>query len=269
MQNVLADTDAVVASCPLPSGGTLNGLNLAVRVHSVEDLPITDVVAYGLTGFVIPVLDPDTALTVDAMWDLQVPKDVAVAEGAFDLDTDTSDPTPEFEPGDLDLEGIMGFGSQNAIEIFRRRTFISFPDSVVGFQPGTPDTFLAIDKFTTRIKRRVRVNQPAMILFGFSSPVLDRTTGTVDNIPSESEWTLLRYLEEFLVEAWKSLTGVIASGTQEVGTEMALFVADLLEQVMFEETAAEFEAVAWNVFTRATFDISVPGTFKLGALTSE
>lgn len=268
-QQVVQDTDGVVAAVPLPSGGKLNSIHLSMRVLSEEDLPITDTVAYGVTGFVIPVLDPDTTLSLDAMWNLQVPKDVAVAEGAFDLDTATQVAAPEWEMGQPDLPAIMGFGELGAREIFRRRKFISFPDSNFGWQAGTPDTFLAVDGFTTQIKKSVSVNQPSMVMIGFSSPLLDVTGGTVDNIPSESEWTLLRYLDEFLIDAWKSLTGVITSGTQEVGTEMALFVADLLEQAAYEQDAGKFEAVTWEVTTKATFDISVPGRFELGVLSSE
>lgn len=259
----------MIAAAPLPAGGKLNAVNLSVRVIAEEDLPITDTVAYGITGYVVPVLDPDSAISIDAMWDLQIPKDVAVAEGAFDLDTGASVGVPEFEPGQADVTSIMGFGELGVKEIFRRRKFISFPDSNFGWQAGTPDTFLAVDAFDTKIKRSVFVNQPSMVLFGFSSPIMDVTVGTVDNIPSESEWTLLKYLDEFLVDAWKSLTGVITSGTQEVGTEMALFVADLLEQAMYEQDGGTFESVTWEVTAKTTFDVTVPGRFELGVLTSE
>ena len=77
--------DDVVAGCPIAADGSLNGA--WIEQHVIGQLMATSVgCQYGVAGFVIPSIDPETNLSYDTIWDEQVPKDTLEAAGALDYD---------------------------------------------------------------------------------------------------------------------------------------------------------------------------------------
>lgn len=224
-----------------------------------------------MSGFVIPVLDPDGGATFDAIWDAQIPKDVALAAGGFDIDTGAADTQPEFEIGLPDVSAIMDLVAGNPMEIFRRRKYLSIANerNVRDVVSAGADQKMVTDFFTTTVSKRVRVQQPSVVLFALSSPDTTNTTTTVKAIPSEAEWSLLQYLEVALENAFMSLVGLTEAGAESPYEESLAFLAELVEDVVFEQAAASFTPTAWRVFTIATFDITVPGRIALGVVTSE
>ena len=91
---IASGTDEVVAWYPLPKGCTLKNVYLDVHMIGPEGLTINKSCMYGLSGFVVPILDPDAETSVETLWDNLVPKDVDSASGVFDLDTGNADTTP-------------------------------------------------------------------------------------------------------------------------------------------------------------------------------
>ena len=263
-----AGTDQVIVGFPLPAGGRLNSVHLDVRVVGPEDTPVLNVGFYGFSGFVVPILDPDQVLSHNLIWDQQIPKDVEISAGAFDLDTGATDTTPEFEIGTPDLSAVVKLASNAPHEIFRRRKMVSCHSSPT-FIAGTPDTYLPIDSFLTDVRPRVQVETPSMVLFGLSAPDTLSTTNTAENTPAETEWVLLQYLEVALEQMIMSLIGLTEAGAESPYEESQAFIARLIEADPFETTAGAFGAFAWNLFTMATFDISVDGRMGVGTLTSE
>ena len=55
---VASGADGVMVGVPIPPGGTLNYVSLDVGVTPTVRLAAEAVVAYGITGIVLPVLDP-------------------------------------------------------------------------------------------------------------------------------------------------------------------------------------------------------------------
>lgn len=268
---VANNTDRVLVSYPLPSGGRLNNIHLNCHVIGPEGLELHQVVMYGITGFVVPVADPDTSVTMDVLWDSLITKDEDPAAGSFDLDTAAADVTPEFEMGEVDWSGVFQLESQNPVEIFRRRRMLSVVDGMVNYEvvSAAADLWVPGEKFTSKIGRRVSVQTPSVVMLGFSSPNLDDTTGTVSSIPTEIQWILLQYLELTLEQAFMHLIGLVEAGAETPYVESADFLASLLEDDAFEDTAGAFSTVAFNVFTQATFDITVPGHRMGGTISSE
>jgi len=266
---VAAGTDKVMAGFPLPAGGTLNQVYLTAHIIGPEQTPYQNAVHYGVTGFVLPVRDPDNSETYDVMWDTQVPKDLALTQGGFDLDVGAADATPEFELGLPDYGGIFNVTSLAPKEIFRRRKMITVasggPYEAVS---SASDVYTPIDRIQTKVKQKVAVNTPSMVLFGFSSPDTLETTAVVLDIPEESEWALLQYMEVTLENAYMYLLGLVEAGAETPYVESSTFIAELLEH-MYEENAGYFKPVSWVVYCQATFDISVPGRINFGTLTSE
>lgn len=271
---VAIDTDRVIAAFPLPQGGRLNQVNLDCRIIG-DDLTggvvnIEEVTMYGIDGYVIPNIDPDSVITYELAWDRFVPKDAA-GGAVIDLDTTATDTDPTFEVGKVDISGIFNMTSLAPKQIFRRRRMISFADIGPTIGGQAANTWVPAEAFQTVVKQKVSVNQPSYILFGFSSPALDLTSATPWVPPAgEWEWAILQYMEKFLEDAFISAIGLVETGAETPYVETELYIERLLEDIIFEETADAFHPQPWNVFCASTFNISVPGRLNLSrTLTSE
>lgn len=268
---VTVGTDQIMTSYPLPAGGRLNGVHLRCHVLGPEGATFQQVVMYGMAGFVVPVPDPDGATLLNALWDQLIPKDIDEASGVLDLDTGSTDVTPEFEMGEPDWSGVFNLTSLNPQQIFKRRRLLSTVNGMVNYEvvDAGADLWVPGEYFATQLKRNVTVGMPSMVLFGFSAPSLDDTNQTPLIIPTEIQWTLLQYLEITLENAFMSLIGLVETGAETPFVDSATFIASLIEDDVFEGTAGAFLAVAWTCFTQATFDISVPGRIQQKTLTSD
>lgn len=267
---IAGGNDEVLANYPLPAGCSLKDIWMDWSLIATTEITVLQAGMYGISGFIVPSLDPDTAVTVNAMWDQQVPKDAPNSAGAFDLDTDAVDTTPEFEVGEPDWTGVFGVAGNTPLQIFRRRRLVTFPKQMGAYQlaAGT-DLWLPVDTFNTHIKRNVTAQRHSMILFGVSSPLLDVTTVNQKSSLLEVEWSMMTYIETFLEQAIINLIGLTETGAESPYEESAAFVADLIEATVLEETAGAFVAQSWVAYCNATFKVDVPGTFSVGVLTSE
>ena len=150
------DEDDVLAGWPIPAGGMFRQLDM--EMHMIGDSVAHQLaLLYGVSAFIVPITDPDEAATYKVIWDRLVPKDIPVTEGAFDIDTRTGDAANiEFTPGEMELAEIMGMTTA-PMQIFRRREMISFATTPTGFIDTTTDTYHPTARFTTRIRRPVRL----------------------------------------------------------------------------------------------------------------
>lgn len=270
-RSVVAGNDEVVAGYPIPSNGSLNSIHLGQHIISSEGQDYRGMGIYGCSGFVLPVLDPDGGATFQAIWDAQVPKDVDIAAGAFDLDTGAADTTPEFEIGTPDVSAIVDMAAGAPREIFRRRKYMTVASQKAIYTPVDAGTDLVIftDHYVTTINQGVRAVEPSVVLIGFSSPDTARTDQVEKTIPNEAEWALLQYLEVALENMLMSLIGLTEAGAESPYEESLAFIAELVEDTVFEETANLFITNTYTVYTRATFDITVPGRISVKTVSSE
>ena len=266
---VAAGSDKIIAGYPIPAGGVLNNVWLDVKLMTYAAGFLDSALLYGITGFVVPLLDPDTVQTYDDVWDSQIPKDAANAAGVFDLDTSAVDTQPEWEVGEPDWTGVFNLAAGAPVEIFKRRKLVSFADvHSKGFESGTPDTFYATDLFNTQVSRTVRVDTPSLVLFGFSSPTIV-SSATVWSTLSEIEWVMYQYLEMTLEHAWMNLVGLVEAGAETPYVEAASLITELIEDVVLESEAASIGQTSWNVWCTSTFDVSVPGRLTAGVISSD
>jgi hypothetical protein len=267
MNVIVSGADGVIAACPLPAQGKLNNVSLNIQGITSSISPL-QAVMYGISGFVVPVMDPDAASSVDLLWDTLIPKDVESSAAAFDLDTAAAETSPEFEWGEVDLEHILDIGGA-PVEIFQRRGLLTYAGAQSrGFESGSPDTWIPTISINAKVKRNVVVEVPSMVLFGFSNPVLGDTTASPPTSPTETQWPILTYLEDFLVDAVKQWVGLTETGAESPYEEAAAFIADYIEPDAFEETAGAFQSNSWSVFSKCTFDVTVPGSVNVGPLGS-
>ncbi len=262
---VVQNTDKVLFALPLPPHSKLNNVNLDIRVIGTV-LSYLDVAGWAVHGYVLPVLDPDSGITPDAMWDAQIPKDQAATADSLDLDTQTADTEPVVDIGDISVEQIVGMTTA-PLQVFSRERFITYADDPSGYDRTAQD-FIPTARFRAKIRRNIRVDVPSYFLIGFSSLNMGNTTVGWPVINTDGEWTQLAYMQETLHQAWLALVGLVATGTQEASTEAMQLIAPFLE-VAQEDVASIFEPLTWRVIGKATYDITLKGTVDNGTLTAQ
>lgn len=269
---VSSNNDDVMAHYPLPAGCTLSRVDHEVHIVGVETVKTRELSAYGMSGFVIPVPDPDTVRNVDTLWDQFVPKDTGFTEGAFDIDENTQQAAPEYEFGVPAMEGLFGVAMNSPVEFYRRRKMISFANRQSGFRAvdSSDDLFIPTDYVKGTIKKQVKAERHSHIMFGFSSPDTLSTQVVAVNTIAETEWPMMTFLETMLDDAAMFAMGLVEAGAEAPYNTIAAFVANLIEAPVFEETAGRFAPATWNVTQLATFQVDVPGRFSTGGtITSE
>ena len=270
-RGVQGDSDDVIAYVPLPPGSKLNNVWLDVSVQSNSALGIQSACMYGLSGFVVDVDDPDTAVSYDHLWDSMVTKDIAESYNILSIDTATADTNPEFDTNMLDLFQIFGTNLVGNMQIYQRRELLTYPKRPVGYDPSN-DTYIAQDAFKVHVRNGPTVRAPSVAMFGFSSPghaLIGTSTGDIANTPTEAQWIFTMYAEVFLYDMWKHLLGMTPSSSTNPFDAVSGWFQVLLEGQVTRYHADDIVASDFKVHTKATWDISVIGKPGKAVLTSD
>ncbi len=262
--DVAVDSDIVLFAQPLPAEAIMHSADLDIRIIGSTSIGRTQAAMYGLHGYVIPVLDPDAGTTPDVIWDTQVPKDKVLAEDAVDMDTGASDTAVVDEPGLINIEGMLNIGDA-PVQVFERQKFITWADQKGGYD-HTADDFMPADVIRTKITKTIHVDVPSYFLLALSSPLTSFTSGgTWPVINTDAEWTQLQYMEYTLEDAWKALVGLTEAALDDPYVAAMTVIGQYLEHV-HETSASMWDPQTWRAFGKASFHISVPGTFEQMAL---
>lgn len=257
-----AGADIVVGGVLLPSESVLNNVWGDVHAVSLISMDFDRAVLYGCSGYVLPVEDPNATNAFDTIWDTMVPKDTDFAAGALDLDAESANTSPEFEPGEPNINRLMDLQvNDQDLRWFHRRKMLSFATRPTGFDSGdTPKSFIPADNFRVRSRKNIEADYHSAALLGFSSPGMDDVTTTSWVSAADSvHWMQLKYLDVTLEQAFMQLAGLVETGAETPWEEAAALLEDLLEPTVVEITAGDFTAPSWNVFAALTFDVTVPG----------
>ncbi len=260
---VAGDSDELLCWCPIPEAGVLNNVWLDVQAigPAVDALTCVPV---GIAGYLAKVPDPTNAISVDALWDAVVPKDTIGGPGTLDGEVIDADTNPEWEIGVSDPTEIFD-SNEELVELFKRRELLTAARSHI-VSSVTP-AFLPVMEFKAKVSRRLRVANRSMAMFALSLPGGASTTITIDVTPSRVEWDVLRYIEVALEAAFVEALNLLEAALDDPFTTLADLLADFLEPIVTEDTAGKFANATFDVFTMATFDITVPGKLEVGPLT--
>lgn len=272
-REVHADSDDVIAYCPMPPGTSLNNVWLDVSVQATASPAIQSAVLFGLSGFVVEVDNPETVVGYDHLWDSMIHKDLAEGYNILSISTDTEDTNPEYEPGLIDLFQIFGTNLQGNMQIYQKREILTYPKRPVGYDPSN-DTYIAQDAFKVHVRGGPTVKSPSVAMFGFSSPGMATSnlitgTGELNSTPNEQQWIFLMYAEVFLYDMWKHLIGATPSGSTNPYDEVSAWFAEMMEESIVQYETSDFVTVDYKVHTKATWDISVIGKPGKVTLTSD
>lgn len=255
-------TDVVLAACPVPSESRMNNIWGEGHIVGTSSIDVDQGTMYGVDGFQVPIPDPASNTNLDTLWDEMVTKDTDIGSlTVLDLDTTGgSDASPVFEPGEPNPAAIMDMGVvDDEKHWYKRRKLLTFANTPVGFESGTPDTYRVRDVYKIRSKKNLLADTMEFSLLGFSVPALDDTVAVMETTGLIEEWMQRKYLEVILEQAWMDMAGLVESGAETPWEDAAILVEDFLEPTVFEGTAGAFAAPGFETWTACTFDLSVPG----------
>lgn len=258
-QLIAENTDEAFSMYQIPQDGILESVEMNVRLISEATIPWDQAVYFGVSGYVLPVLDPDTGITQDVLWDNQVPKDNGIGSDSIDLNTASTSAIPEMEPGLPNLAQIFDVG-RAPHRLYKHEQMITLPDSPIGVFDASPDSYYATKILNIRLQPNIRVSGPSVVIFGLSNPLLNNmTTAKPQTFPDEKGWVRLQYLQNVLELAFRHAVGLTESGAETPWEEAAALIRDVLEPTIHEETAGDFTGVSWQLFHSAKYGVRVPG----------
>lgn len=252
----------------LPSDSVLHDIKGEIHILEDQDLNVNAATFYGLEGYILPLLDPDAGISFETLWDNLVPKDTDVQ--AIDLDTGAADTTPFFEPGESDWAQVLDIGMRPEKIYGRYKMLTGLNAHIKVKDTETPFSLEARhgDLVRLRVKKRYRVRQPSVVVFGIASPALDDTTANVETALGENELGRVKYARQMLEMAMMDLLGLTETGAETPWEEATDLLQRHLEPDVFEETATRWTSPQFSVFSDVKFDHSVVGSLSVKQLST-
>lgn len=264
--------DIVVASIPLPANSTLN--NVWGEIHLLGEARDYWSGSYNsIYGYILPHLDPDTAITPDALFDRLIPKDRVLSAGNAEMDTTVMNASPQTQLNEMSPNAI--YNLQNAPEQIWSRTRLITAASGMPQERGRAHespghgAFDALtrhmDLAKIRVSKRYRVKGPSYVVFVVGSPDLDQRETSWFAPDTEATWSLLQFLDIAVENAFLYLAGVSAGG----GTTHVDDCAELLYNYMerwYEQDNDALVTCSWRAFSEFSFDVSIEGMPSLNNL---
>ncbi len=271
--SISANTDELIGSTNLPNNSSLNNLWMESHIFGPDESSVNGQYMYAITGYMLPVLDPDTPINHRDLWDAIIPKSQEVGSNIFDMDTGAGVSAPDFEIGEIDFESMFDLGVGDPRRFFKRVKRISAAQNATGYtqKDSAADTFKPTDLLKTKIGKRVKVHEPSVAAIGFSSPEMADTTTVHDATLSEANWIKLQYINQTFDQMLDYLIGLTSEGT---GTtpydEAAALIADYVAPDFYEVAglAGAWSGVTWQAYTTMTWDISIEGRLNVNTISA-
>jgi hypothetical protein len=264
-QSISGNVDRVTGAVPLPKGGKLLSAQGEVHLVGEESQDTGLFAAWGISGQLIPVVDPTTAIQYGALWDNAVVKaadpTVSATTNLLDFDWDTAETAVEIEPGEMDIDALLGVTQGQKEFIAPSLNWVSWAKNKQGgFQAGTPDNWLPSDYKTFRTKRSLTADVPSALMIAVSSPVLDERQAQADHVTpaTEAEWYMMANMRDTLKDFGKANAGLMEASADKPYTDASTLVGKLVAPDMLDESSTSFNSMAWTVLVVVTWLLEFP-----------
>jgi len=266
VQNIAVGNDLVMFGFSLPSETVIHSLSMKWTMEGAATVPMNRACLYAVEGWILPVTDPDSAISHNVLWDNLVPKDTDV--DTLDLDTAALDATPFFEPGEADLSQLFRVGVRPE-RVYHRHRMLMFGNRPVGHSITSEDvvSWRPVDSWSLKLSKRYFIEQPSVLLFAVASPSLDDTTQEGQNALAENEWNQLKYIGYALERAMMEVFGLTEAGATTPYTQATDLLRTHLEPDPLISDAA-WSAIAWQSGVEAVLHHSVVGEIGDVAITT-
>lgn len=266
---IASGADSVIAGVWLPSGSILTLIKGIVKINGSTELLLNQAAAYGLEIWILPLEDPDSGVTMNALWDSHVPKDTLT--DVLDLDSAGADANPFYEPGQITWEFLIDIGLQPRRLLHRHKIMSSAADAMLMRQDEeTPflEHWFPGSVETVSLNRSIRVREPSLVVAAVSVP---DTTATSTTAPvaafNEEDWGRVKYIDNVLEMAMMDLLGLTEAGATTPWEEASALLRTYLDPLLFETNAGTFVATTLTAIGELVFDIVVPGRMPTKILT--
>jgi len=265
---IATGSDSVIAGVWVPSGSIISGVQGVVKLNTSTELTLIQAGAVALEGWILPMEDPDSGVTMNALWDSHVPKDQT--SDILDLDADAADARPFYEPGNITWEFLIDIGLQPK-RIYHRHHIVSALDAIMIRQDEeTPFTEHYFAGFAERVKidRPFRVREPSLVVFAVAVPdTLDTSATVAIQAFTEDEWGRVKYIDHVLEMAMEDLLGLTEAGAESPWEEASQLLREYLDPRLLETNSGTFVGISWTAVGELVFDIVVPGRMPTKMLT--
>lgn len=262
---VSAGTDQVVAWAPIPDGGKLLSVQGELHIIGAEGSAVNQLSGYGFSGEVVPIRDPDSAQDINSLWDQMVtkPVQVSVAAGAnsVDADWDTSDGAPDTEPGEVDVNQLLGL-LESTREIFAPRLeWMSFAKGApIPVVAGSPDTYTPRDFKTFRSTKKMMIEGASYAMLAVSSPSLDNEQ-VQENIEIGSEpWGIMENIHLAMQQLLIQSLGMTETGNTEPYDTITTLIHEWLAPDIINPSTTLLDPQVFTAFCIADWVFDIPGS---------
>lgn len=228
-----------------------------------EAAPTNQLAAYGFSGELIPIRDPDSVIDVNTLWDQMVTKPVqptqTAATSVVDFDWDTADSGPDTEPGEVDVNDLLGLLDPTTQIMAPTLEWMSFakqfPRAVVA---GSPDTYTPADFKRFRSTRNLVAKGPSYAMMAVSSPDLDNDDTTEDVVIGASHWAIMENIHNAINDMWKMQTGATESGAEAPYDIISQIIGEWIAPNMIDPVSTLLDPMQYTVFCITDFVLDVP-----------
>lgn len=267
-RNLTSETDVVTLMAPIPSESSLDRVWADIHLLGTTEITIDRVGMYGAAGIVSMNPDPGGGDNADSLWDKVVGKMVDIslvaASDIVDIDYLTADFQPFWEPGEANVNQLLQIGEiEDKDQWFGRRKLMSYVTIPRAYEVAT-DLFRVGDQFKIKSRKKVRAERESYAMLGFASPKFDDVETSLsgeglDGPDSIKLWTLTKYLEMAIEQAWMQVTGMTETGAESPWDFAADWIEELLTPTVTEVTTSSFANLNYNIWSDGTFQVTVPG----------
>lgn len=248
-----AGQDDVLFGISVPGESVVNNIRCDVHLVGKNSFTQGESAWYGVEGWILPIMDPDTTANYNVTWDRLVPKDT---DGNMDLDTGAQDQSSFFEPGESDWSQLLDIGLRPR-RVYQRLRLLSYATAPKPHTESDAVKWTPTDAFRVQVARRLYVKQPSVLLFAVGSPNVDDVTTTQEQHLEEDEWGRVAYAEHMVEQAQMDLLGLTDGGTS-IASATDL-IQKHMEPDMYNQTAGSWRGLAAKVWGDALIDHSVKG----------
>lgn len=245
--SIAVGADEVLGWAPLPTGASLVSVTGELHIVGFENRAIAQFAAFGMSGYVIPVVDPTNAITIKETWDTMVIKSqdptLTAASNTLDYEWDVADTTPTVTPGEMRAETMMGLGDEKQKEFFPPRIeWLSFAKGPqAGFVAGTPDAWSPTALRRFRSRRRLTATEPSYAMIAVTNPLLADVVSVENTLDTPAKWAMLANLRNILGDFWRMQTGLTEAGAESPYADVTTAIRELTAPDMLDETSTLFD----------------------------
>ena len=183
------------------------------------------------------------------------------------MDWDTGDSGPEIEPGEMDMNDLLGLAIREKELIPPRMEWLSWAKSRQGgWIAGTPDVYQPSDYKTYRSTRTIVADVPSMALLGVSSPSFTDVVTQIVSPGTVAEWAVLGNLRLAMEQMLLGQIGLTEAGAESPHADIGQFIAELAAPDMLDESTSLFVAMTYDVMCTATWLLDMPGSSIPGTI---